>query len=80
MPAKPTPLRERVRANLERLVDGREAEVGAAVGAPGLLASQRASNLRRYYRGSRPLWPTPERLDALAAALGVDVSELTREP
>ena len=75
-----TPLRERVRANLERLVDGRETEVGAALGSPDLLPSQRASNVRRYYRGSKPLFPSPETLDALAEALGVDVSELVREP
>lgn len=75
-----TPLRERVRANLERLVSGREAEVGAAVGSGDLLPSQNASNLRRYYQGVRAVFPAPEKLDALARALGVDVSELTREP
>lgn len=81
--ANPTPTRERVRANLERLLKDCLAEVADVVGSPSLTAAQRASNLRRYLRegvDDDARFPTPETLDAIAEALGVDVSELFKEP
>jgi len=68
--------RERVAKNLGRLLEGREAEIAEAIGSRNLTAAQRASNLRRY---TRDKFPGPETLDALAEALGVDVSELFKE-
>ena len=77
---KPTPTRERVRANLERLLEGRESEIADAIGSPDLTPGQRVSNLRRYVRsGGAARFPPPESLDMLSDALGVDVSELFKE-
>ena len=76
----PTPLRERVAVNLARLVPPVETEVAEVIGSPTLTPAQRASNLRRYYQGPDARWPSPEVLDQIAAALGVDVAELCKEP
>lgn len=74
----PTPLRERVRANLEHLAGPRAAEVAALVGSPDLTPAQNMSNLRRMFRGS--VYPSPERLDEIARLLGIDVSAFAEEP
>jgi transcriptional regulator with XRE-family HTH domain len=55
-----------------------EAAFAKAIGLGGA-SYKAATKLRFEYLGEHPRWPKPERLDAMAKALGVPRSELFRE-